>query len=168
MKKKDHKRKTNSNILNDIGFQRFMKTAGPDLDPVFMILKSHLLAEYYIDQFIALGIPRGDIILNKGFSFSQKLTILESLNIAEKNIIDSLGALNRLRNRCTHDMDYKISESDIDKIGFLQGKSYFNDKEYLGYDQKNLLHLTLIGIISPLDGLLRHFKKNHKKIGAKN
>lgn len=153
----------------DPGFKRFMTIAGPDLDPVLMVLRAHLLAEYYIDQLICLEIPRGDIILDKGFSFFQKLTILKSLDITKEKLVDCLEALNKLRNRCAHDMEYAISETDIDKIGLPQGKYYFEDKEKypINKNRKTLLHLTLIGIIAPMDGLLIHVKKDHKGIGQK-
>lgn len=154
---------------NDVGYQRFIKTAGIELDPVLMVLKAHLLAEYYLDQLIALEIPRGDVIVDRGFSFSQKLTILKSLNITKNDILDLLDALNQLRNRCAHDMEYAISEADIDRIGLPQGKSYFELKEeYTGKKTiRELLNFTLIGIIAPLDGLFIHVKKYHKGISKK-
>ena len=44
----------------DEGFNRFKKIVDIKLDPVSMVLKAHLLAEYYIDQFIALKMPKGN------------------------------------------------------------------------------------------------------------
>lgn len=160
MKKNKNKIRTKK---EDTGFLRFMKVVNPKLDPILMILKALLLAEYYIDQLISLEIPRGDIILDNNFTFAQKLTILKSLDIMDHNLWDSLNALNKLRNRGAHDMEYKISETDIDKIGFSQGKDYSELKEKHSQNKKTLLHLTLIGIISPLDGLFRHTIKGHEK-----
>ena len=138
-----------------------MKTVNPRLDSVLMVLKAHLLAEYYIDQLISLEIRRGDIILNNSFNFYQKLIVIKSLDLMENYLWDSIEALNRLRNRCAHDMDYKISETDIDKLGFPQGREYAKEKERFVLDKKGLLHHTLIGVIAPLDGLLRHVIKHH-------
>ena len=157
-------KKKNRNKKEDTGFIRFMKVVNPKLDPILMILKALLLAEYYIDQIISLEIPRGDILLDNNFTFSQKLIMVKALNVMDNSLWDSINALNKLRNRGAHDMEYKISETDIDKIGFPQGKTYTELKEKQSLDKKTLLHLTLISTISPLDGLFRHIIQGHRQV----
>ena len=157
MKKKIRSKK------EDTGFTRFIKVVNPKLDPILMVLKALLLAEYYIDQIISLEIPRGDILLDNNFTFSQKLIIVKALNIMDNGLWDSINALNKLRNRGAHDMEYKISETDIDKIGFPQGKAYTELKEKQTLDKKSLLHLTLISTVSPLDGIFRQIIQGHRQ-----
>ncbi len=149
----------------DEGFNRFKKIVDIKLDPVSMVLKAHLLAEYYIDQFIALKMPKGNILLDRGFTFSQKLSVLKAIDILLDDDSDQLEALNKIRNKCAHDMEYSISEADIDRIGFPQGRYYFKLKEEFPINKrkKHLLYVTLIGVVASLDGLCRHLKEKHKK-----
>lgn len=146
-------RKKENKNKKEPGFKRFEKIVNFKLNSVSMVLRGHLLAEYYIDQFIAIEIARGDIILDKGFSFSQKLTIFKSLDIAESRVVDALSALNGLRNRCAHDMEYRISETDIDRIGLPQGRDYLEDKDKFSTekDKKQLLYLRNWGRGSKMD-----------------
>ena len=138
--------------FND-GFIRFMKAADPKNDPVLMILKCHLLAEFYMDKLLIAALPRGDILVDEDkvqLMFFNKLSVVEALNILSKKIIDSLKKLNKLRNDCSHEQDYEISECDIDKLGNPFGVDYLKQKKEIS-DKKQLLFRTLMILISWLD-----------------
>src|SRR5690242_5923256 len=109
-------------------FDKFTAAVLKAKDPVTMLLRCHLLAEYYMDILMATEIRRGDIIVDKRFHFSEKLTIIEALDVIPKEIVDSLRNLNSVRNHCSHVLDYKFSEEDIDKIGRPFGKRYTASK----------------------------------------
>jgi hypothetical protein len=132
------------------GYEKFIDAAGTKRDEVTMILRSHLLVEYYLDHVIILEIPRGDILLKENFSFSQKLFIIEALDILAKEVTDSARALNSVRNRCAHDLDYKVTEVDIDKIGRPFGKEYLEIKKKHFQTIKLLLHWTLCLCVIPI------------------
>lgn len=136
--------------IDKIGYDKFIKAAG-DGDSVSMVLRCHLLAEYYLDHLIISILPRGDILLDQKFSFIQKVFIVDALNILSRETIDSIKALNSIRNHCSHDIDYKITESDIDKIGRPYGKKYTKNKREHVHDLDELLHWTLADPIINLE-----------------
>lgn len=152
-------------ILPSEGYLRFAKAANPELDEVTMILRCHLLAEYHLDQFIVAFLPRGDVITDgekARFMFNEKLTIVKSFNILPQHLIDSLYKLNSIRNKCGHEQEYGIMESDIDKIGHPFGM------KYLDYKNKNkgkvLLHNTLLLIISILDAYVSDYIEKQREV----
>ncbi len=135
------------------GFKRFIRAADPKNDPVVMILKCHLLAEFHMDKLLVASLPRGDVLVDDDrnqLSFSNKLLIVESLNILGRQVVDSLRKLNTLRNNCSHEQDYEIVEGDIDKIGRPFGTTYLKRKKETS-EKKDLLFNTLMMIIAQLD-----------------
>lgn len=106
-----------------------------------------------MDKLLVAALSRGDILVDDDryrFMFSDKLFVVESLDILPKEIIDSLRKLNTLRNNCGHELDYKILEGDVDKIGRPFGLFYFKIKEK--EPEKELLYHTLMLIIARLSG----------------
>lgn len=139
------------------GYERFIKatTGGDEL--VNMILRSHLLVEYYIDQLIMVSMPRGDLLTeNSRITFAEKLKILKALDIFSSKsqyLIDSATGLNQVRNSCSHTLDYSISEADIDKVGKPMGTFYLKSKSANYTSLKQLVLDTLMHLIAHLDGL---------------
>jgi len=134
-------------------FIRFIKAAKESDNLVTMVLRCHLLTEYYMDKLLVAALSRGDILVDDDrcrFMFSDKLFVVESLNILPREIIDSLRKLNTLRNNCGHEQDYKILEGDVDKIGSPFGLTYLKIKKE--EPEKELLFQTLMLIIARLSG----------------
>ena len=135
------------------GFKRFIKAADPKNDPVVMILKCHLLAEFHMDKLLVAGLPRGDVLVDDDrnqIMFSNKLMIVSALNILSTEVIDSLKKLNTLRNNCSHEQDYEIVEGDVDKLGRPFGTIYLKLKKE-NPEKKDLLFRTLMKVIAQLD-----------------
>lgn len=112
--------------------------------PDILILKSHLICEYYLNQ----------ILIVKELT---TLRELDSLNFYKKanmvvdkkdsiKLLKKILKLNKLRNKIGHELEYKLSESDIDTIGYIEGKKYINNKYEIN-DIKMLLINILIEII---------------------
>lgn len=137
------------------GFKRFWRMVGnPQFDTTYIALRCHLLTEYYIDQIIASKLPRGDLLV-KQLSYSMKLSLLEALNDIPSNDLQSLRGLNRVRNQGSHEMDYAITEADIDKIGLSYGREYIALKNKHHSDLRQLLIDTLMNPVSYLDWYVR-------------
>ncbi|MFA6271584.1 MAG: hypothetical protein WC693_00555 [Patescibacteria group bacterium] len=99
-----------------------IKMPFPDISK---ILRCHLIVEYFLDQIIIATHRRGDIIsTNSRFTFSYKLTVVQSIDFVDNNILISIKHLNEVRNKCSHKMDYKISKEDADLIGRPFGTKY--------------------------------------------
>ncbi len=139
------------------GYKRFSKAITENNELVTIILRTHLLCEYYMDQIIMAKIPRGDCLIDDSrMTFSFKIELIKSLNFLDSKrtyLLDSAKGLNKVRNNCSHTLDYSITETDIDKIGKPQGIEYLEQKKKSGDDLKELLILSLINLISRLDSI---------------
>lgn len=131
-------------------FEKFLKTVPSSSDAVTMILRCHLLAEYYLDKVIELKIPRGDIITDSRFQFSEKILIVEAIDIINKNLLDTIKKLNKIRNSCSHVISYDITEEDIEK---LRAPLKLKPVEYK--NKKDSLHGTLLSIMAQFAGTIQ-------------
>lgn len=136
-------------------FKKFLKTVPSSVEVVTMILRCHLLAEYYLDKLIELKIPRGDIITENRFQFYDKLIIVEAFDVIEKDLLDVLRKLNKIRNACSHVLSYEISEEDIDKLGAPLKASYIEIKKK-NKNKKDLLHNVLLIIMARFSGAVQN------------
>lgn len=106
-------------------FAEFWDMCPPDQDPVLSILRVHLLTEHYLEQIFLLSLPRGDKLLGDGeLSYAQKLKLAEALGVLPDRIVQVLRNLNRLRNRCAHEKNRKISASDVESVGRSLGREF--------------------------------------------
>ncbi|MFN4043989.1 hypothetical protein [Limnobacter sp.] len=99
-------------------------------DPVATVLRFHLLTEYYLEQLIRSLMPRGDrIIESANFSYAQKLCVVAATNEVEDDLVSALRNLNKLRNKCSHELHHKITASDLESIGSPLGKDWTEIKK---------------------------------------
>lgn len=120
-------------------FKRLMKTLKDDTNSRLLstTLRFHLLIEYYIDRILIENMKGGYKLIDSNFSFSQKILLVDSLQVLNDSVLISIKNLNKLRNKCAHDIDYSICEKDIEIIGRPFGKDYMEfAKRYLGRDLK--------------------------------
>jgi hypothetical protein len=156
-------------ISEDPDFKRFWKSVSQNSDPVTMLLRCHLLAEFYLDSLITLAMPRGDIVIDSRLQFYDKLIIVEGLDTLPKSVTDALKRLNSLRNSCSHVLDYDITERDIDKIGFPFGDEYIKDQKIAGTNKRELLHSVLMSIMVGLSSTVNNIRNLRlKRIEEKN
>ena len=141
--------------IPSIGSKRFVKAISESNELVNIILRTHLLCEYYLDQILVAKISRGDSLIDDSrTTFAYKIQLIKAFNFLENSqayLLDSAAGLNKVRNNCSHTLDYSVSESDVDKIGRPQGAGYLSQKINLGDDLKKLLINTLVTLISGLD-----------------
>lgn len=123
-----------------------------------ILLKGHLFIEALLEELLAA------YSLNKQFSIGRasfykkvdKLSDLcaknQTLTPTEKeqlnNLIPLLHALNSVRNNLAHDLNFKVSEADINKIGINIGSEFILQKYETGHsDLKNNLIFCLNKIV---------------------
>ncbi|MBI5018795.1 hypothetical protein HZB58_00800 [Candidatus Gottesmanbacteria bacterium] len=155
-------------MLEDDGYNKFVKVMQTCGDDVTKILKCHLLAEYYLDRLITMLIPKGYILIKSFKYYSEKLSILEAMEAIPSKLVDSLKNLNSVRNDCSHELNYSIDEGDIDKIGRPFGIEYEEIKQENKNDQE-VLNQTLMAVIAKLDGVVdaTYILKSKKKVANK-
>lgn len=97
-------------------------------------LSCHLVLEHYMDEFMRahwVDIDWGAAKL----TFSQKTTLLGDWKISDKyDCLPALKHLNRLRNKISHDIQYRLTEQDLLPLTQCLNKAY----EPISYEDKNI------------------------------
>jgi len=139
------------NELSD-GHEKFIKVLQGPSEGSSIILRCHLLVEYFMDKIIQISLKRGHIITDNDvkFSFYHKLFIIKSLDVIKDDVLISIKKLNKVRNKLSHEMDYIVLESDIDSIGQPFG-DYYAESKKKARDDDELLVNTLMKIVVALE-----------------
>ncbi len=114
-----------------------------------LIIKSHLICEYYINQILILKDICSAKQINK-LTFYDKLQ--KSFNLDDKDqrkMFERIERLNKLRNKVGHELEYILSESDVDNLGYIVGKEYILEK-YDFETLSDLLRNTLLLLVIDL------------------
>jgi hypothetical protein len=145
-------------VLTD-KLKRFLSKESPS---DVLIIKAHLICEYYLNQILILRELCTSKDLSK-FTFNDKLEkSLDKTDGKEKDSFEAIKKLNKLRNKIGHELEYSLSESDIDDLGFLRGKEYILEK----YDFETLPELlrnTLTIIVIDLSFIVFSIVDSQKK-----
>lgn len=105
--------------------ETFVRLCPAEQDATLTILRIHLLTEYYLERLLSLLLPRGDKLISDGsLSFYQKLIVVAAFDVLSDGDIQALRDLNRVRNRCAHEMDTAITSADVELIGRSLGKEF--------------------------------------------
>lgn len=138
----------------DVLLGKVNKFLSQDKPPDVLIIKAHLICEYYLTQILIVKEMATAGQIDKMTFFDKLGKALNTADAQEKNLHEKLIRLNRLRNKAGHELEYSLSESDVDNLGYLNGKKYVLDK----YDRDNqievLLRDTLVGITISVSMLL--------------
>lgn len=150
MKKTDIPTETADRFF-ELDAQKFNDAIGRETDPTVLVLRAHLFSENLLERLLRLKLPRGDkLVQSASFSFSQKLLIVEAMDVLNDAAISSLRALNRLRNQCAHELGKSITDADVVKVGSPLGKVFTEIHRHNTYDSVG----TLRGIIDYVIGFV--------------
>jgi hypothetical protein len=94
----------------------FEKFWGKDNDVLGLILKCHLIVEAFMTECLRVVFPGIDNFEDARLSFSQKHHLLTGWTFGFPWIKDGVRALNSLRNKVAHNINYEIREEDLQKI----------------------------------------------------
>jgi hypothetical protein len=84
-------------------------------DILVTVIKTHLYAESVIDEILRLTLPEPKKITEK--TFVHKIDLLEALGLChDKEIINKLRHLNHIRNKFSHNYNYKLTVQDISTL----------------------------------------------------
>ena len=134
--------------------ERFKALLGGEHDPVMLILRGHLFTESMLERIIFARLPRGDKLIEKGnLNYHQKLVLVDSFNCTTDSLISSLRGLNKLRNECAHELDKKIIENDVTRIGSPLGKQFTQFKKEANFDEVVVLRKVIDFICGMLSGI---------------
>ncbi|SDA57287.1 MULTISPECIES: hypothetical protein [unclassified Janthinobacterium] len=134
-------------------FKKFTAAIGDEGDPTMLILRAHLFSESLLERYITFKFPRGDkVIENAALSFHQKLIIVDAFDELGDHIISSLRNLNKLRNQCAHQLDKRISDGDVLKVGSPLGTMFTRLRREANFDEIILLRSIINYICGYLTG----------------
>ena len=122
-------------------------TVGNEEDTSVILLKGHLLVEYYLEQLMILSADSLGQYSRMGFS--QKVEHLRTRAFKDyPRLVAILKSLNSTRNNMAHNVRYVVSRGEIDSIGNILGKEYilelyrhdsFNDVTMLKWLIRNIV-----------------------------
>lgn len=136
-------------------YELFSKIVNIDLDPTLLLIRTHLLTENFLERLITLLLERGDrIVFNGNLSYYQKVLLVDSFDIVSDDIITCLKNLNRIRNKCAHELDKQISKSDIDAIGSSLKDEYRKIRREHRQNHQALLYNIFSYICGCLAGII--------------
>jgi hypothetical protein len=140
-------------LLQEREFEKFKEAIGAEGDAVMLLLRGHLYSENLLERLINFGLPRGDKLMeNASLSYHQKLLLVEALDFLPDMIASSLRNLNKLRNQCAHQLNKKITEADITRIGSPLGKVFTEYKRGANFDEAATLRRVINHICGHLAG----------------
>ncbi len=131
-------------LVNDKEFERFQAATGKENDPIILLLRSHLYSESLLERIITFMLPRGDKLIENGnLTYHNKLVVVEALDCLPDIIVSSLRNLNKVRNQCAHELNRKITDGDITRIGSPLGKEFTRLKRKAKFDDTLLLRFIV-------------------------
>ncbi|MEK7579277.1 MAG: hypothetical protein AAB460_01970 [Patescibacteria group bacterium] len=129
-----------------------------------LIIKAHLLCEYYINQILILR-EACSLKDMESFTFNEKIQKAFNLDdLLEKRTFDYVNRLNKLRNKVGHELEYTLSESDVDALGYVQGKEYILEKYDYETDLERLRNVLNTIVIDTALLLISSIKVERQKV----
>lgn len=86
---------------------------GIDYEVLGYFLSCHLIIEHYLDEYLKISYPTLEWEAAR-HTFGQKVSLLSRFKISDKyDCIPAIKHLNSLRNKLSHDIDFKIRIEDL-------------------------------------------------------
>ena len=140
-------------LAMDRELERFQSAIGSETDPTMLVLRAHLFSENLLARLLTFNLPRGDKVIDSGnLSYHQKLVIVDALDCVPDAIISSLRNLNKLRNQCAHELNKKITDDDIRRVGSPLGQKFTKLTRDAKFDEVSILHNIIIYVCGFLAG----------------
>lgn len=111
---------------------------GIDYPILGYFLSCHLIVEHYLDEYLKIEYPSLDWDSARQ-TFGQKVAMLSNFKISDKyDCIPSIKHMNVLRNKLSHQIDFRITNKDLlPLIQYLE--KVYESKEKIPTEPKNIL-----------------------------
>ncbi|MFO0106219.1 MAG: hypothetical protein ACK52H_02890 [Burkholderiales bacterium] len=138
-------------------FEKFQSAIGSESDPTMLVLRAHLFSENLLERLLNFKLPRGDKVIESGnLSYHQKIVLVDALDCIPDSIVSSLRNLNKLRNQCAHELDKKITDGDVTRVGSPLGKNFTRFKRDANFDDAILLRNVIDYVCGFLTAICHH------------
>ena len=95
------------------GSVTWQRLEGVNYEVLGYFLSCHLIIEHYLDEFLKLGHDDLDWDAAR-LTFGQKVALLSSFKISDQyDCIPAIKHMNSLRNKLSHDIEFKIDIKDL-------------------------------------------------------
>jgi hypothetical protein len=113
-----------------------------DYETMGYFLSCHLIIEHYIDEYLKITYPALDWDAARP-TFNQKLSLMTRFKISDKyDCIPSIKHLNALRNKLSHNIQFKIKTEDLTPLTDYLSKVYTTEAEVPKEPTEILGHYT--------------------------
>lgn len=126
-----------------------------------LIIKAHLICEYYLNQILLVKEVCDSNEMQRLSFFEKSQKAFDLNNTREKLIYRKVKALNDIRNKTGHELEYTLTESDVDELGYVDGKEYVF-KKYDFDEIEKTLHYILINTVLDISLFLFTLIKKEK------
>lgn len=145
-------------VFKEREFKRLIEACGKD-DPTLVILKVHLTTEYYMERTLYSALRRPDKLFNdSSLTYIQKLSLLAAQELIPDQLHSSLKNLNKVRNKCSHEISYEVTQADIATFGSPFGKEFTEMRKKYREDTLSLLKNVCISICAHLASFVVGFE----------
>lgn len=125
------------------------------------IITGHLYTEGIINDILDIIFPKSHLLNSLGsITFETKVTILESTGLLPQKHAKMIKALNKLRNKMAHELNYIAEQNEVDNlcpdtIGFKTSGRLAQIGGSIAY---------IAGVLNSLEYRLAKMRKENKKI----
>ena len=99
--------------------ERLLEQLYAENETISFLLKAHLSSEYWLDRLLAEYLEeKREPLERMSLRFAQKLSLVDSFALLPVECVQSLAALNKLRNDCVHTFNNRPTLEDVRKVGF--------------------------------------------------
>lgn len=134
-------------------------------DLMGLVLKCHLIVEYYMTECLRVSLPGIDRFDDARLSFAQKHHLLTGWTFGFPWVKDAVGALNTLRNKVAHNIHYEIQEKDLQKIYECMDAIYHAKKEAPKRGREALIDFSTFAAMA-LAGWTQEIQRHAPETGA--
>jgi hypothetical protein len=107
----------------------WQRLEGVDYKILGYFLSCHLIIEHYLDEFLKICHPTLDWESAKN-TFGQKVALLSNFRVSEQyDCIPAIKHLNSLRNKLSHDIEFKIDSQSLLPLKQYLKKAYGGNKK---------------------------------------
>jgi hypothetical protein len=145
----------------------WQRLEGLDYEILGYFLSCHLIIEHYIDEYLKIRYPSLDWEAAR-HTFGQKISLLSQFKVSDKyDCIPPIKHLNSLRNKISHNIDFKIDVGDLAPLSNYLTKTY-EDKDKVPKESKAILeeftNMTCVLFAGYISGLANHSQPTRKKV----
>lgn len=85
-------------------------------NPIQVILKGHLYIEHELRELLKNNLENPEVLDCDKLGFSQLVKIVFSLGLLPLELLETAKEINRIRNLCSHDLNFKFGVREYDEL----------------------------------------------------